>query len=73
MKVADLATAGVTLLVSGLQLIEEFTKVILRNKPQTAAAPSPLLGCLTAPPGWTEPPLHERAVLYGALFGYHPV
>ncbi|MCV7283995.1 hypothetical protein H7J87_01495 [Mycolicibacterium wolinskyi] len=73
MKVADLATTGVTLLMSGLQLIEAFTKVILRNKPQTAAAPSPLLGSLIAAPGWTEPPLPERAVLYGALFGYHPV
>jgi hypothetical protein len=72
-KVADLATAGVTLLGAGLALIEAFTKLILRNKPQTATAPSPLLGSLQAPPGWTEPPLHERAVLYGSLFGYHIV
>lgn len=72
-KVADLATAGVTLLGAGLALIEAFTKLILRNTPQTATAPSPLLGSLPARPGWTEPPLHERAVLYGSLFGYHPV
>lgn len=70
-KVADLATAGVTLLAAGLALIEAFTKLILRNRPQAATAPSPLLGSLPAIRGWTEPPLHERAVLYGALFGYH--
>lgn len=70
-NVADLATTGVTLIGAGLALIEAFTKLILRNKPQAASAPSPLLGYIKAPPGWTEPPLHERAVLYGSLFGYH--
>jgi hypothetical protein len=72
-KVADLATAGVALLGAGLALIEAFTKLILRDKPQAATAPSSLLGSLPAPPGWTEPPLPERAVLYGSLLGYHPV
>lgn len=71
-KVADLATAGVTLLSAGLGLIEAFTKLILTNTPKTATAPSPLLGSVPMPPGWTQPPPHERAVLYGALFGYHP-
>jgi hypothetical protein len=70
-KVADLATAGVTLMGSGLALVEGFTKLILRNKPQKAAAPSPLLGCIQAKPGETEPALHHRAVLYRALFGWH--
>jgi hypothetical protein len=54
--VADLATAGFTLMGAGLALVEAFTKLILRNKPQSATAPSPLLGCLPALPGWTEPP-----------------
>ena len=53
--VADLATAGFTLISAGLALVEAVTKLILRNKPQSALAPSPLLGCLPAPPGWTEP------------------
>jgi hypothetical protein len=69
--VADLATAGVTLMGSGLALVEGFTKLILRNKPQKAAAPCPLLGCIQAKPGETEPALHHRAVLYRALFGWH--
>ena len=71
-KAADLATAGVTLFSAGLALIEAFTKLILLNKPGAATAHSPLLGSLQAPPGWTEPPLHERALLYGSLLGYHP-
>jgi hypothetical protein len=69
--VADLATAGLTLMSAGLGLIEAFTKLIVRNKPQTATSPSPLLGCVQALPGETEPPLPERAVFHSALFGYH--
>jgi hypothetical protein len=69
--VADLATAGFTLMSTGLALVEAFTKLILRNKPQSATAPSPLLGCLPAPPGWTEPPPPERAAFHKALFGWH--
>jgi hypothetical protein len=71
--VADLATAGHTLLSAGLGLIEAFTKLIVRNRPQAAASPSPLLGCVQAPPGETEPPLPERAQFHGALFGWNPV
>jgi hypothetical protein len=70
-KAADLATAGVTFLGAGLELIEAFTKLIVRNKPHAAPAPSQPLGSLPVP-GWTEPPLHERAVLCGSLLGYHP-
>jgi len=69
--VADLATAGFTLMGAGLALVEAFTKLIVRNKPKTAAATSPLLGCIQAQPGETEPPPPERAVLYRALFGWH--
>jgi hypothetical protein len=60
------------LMRTGLALVEEFTKLILRNKPRAATAPSPLLGCLPAPPGWTEPPPPERAAFHKALFGWHP-
>jgi hypothetical protein len=69
--VADLATAGVTLMSTGMQLIEAFSKLILRNKPRTAASPSPLLGAFQAPPGWSEPPQPERALFHKALFGWH--
>lgn len=69
--VADLATAGYTLIGAGLALIEAFTKLILRNKPQSATSPSPLLGCVQALPGETEPPLPERALFHQALFGWH--
>ena len=69
--VADLATAGYTLMGAGVALIEAFTKLILRNKPQAAANPSPLLGCVQALPGETEPPLPERAQFHSALFGWH--
>jgi hypothetical protein len=69
--VADLATAGVTLMGAGLALVEAFTKLILRNKPQSATCPSPLLGFVQAPPGWAEPPPPERAAFHKALFGWH--
>ena len=69
--VADLATAGFTLMGAGLALVEAFTKLILRNKPQSATAPSPLLGCVQARPGDTEPPPPPRAVFHEALFGWH--
>jgi hypothetical protein len=35
--VADLATAGVTLMGAALEYVEAFTKLILRNKPATIA------------------------------------
>ena len=69
--VADLATAGFTLMGAGLALVEAFTKLILRNKPKAASAPSPLLGCVQAQPGETEPPPPERVVFHQALFGWH--
>ncbi len=69
--VADLATTGHTLLGAGLALIEAFTKLILRNKPQSASGASSLLGCVQALPGETEPPLPERAAFHKALFGWH--
>ena len=69
--VVDLATAGFTLMGAGLALVEAFTKLILRNKPRSATAPSPLLGCLPAPPGWDRTPPPERAVFHEALFGWH--
>ena len=71
LMVADLATAGYTLMGAGLALIEAFTKLIVRNKPQSATNPSPLLGCVQALPGETEPPLPERALFHQALFGRH--
>lgn len=43
--VADLATAAVALFSSGISLIDEFSKLIILNKPKSASAPSPLLGC----------------------------
>lgn len=70
--VADLATAGHTLMGAGLALVEAFTKLILRNKPQAAVNHSPLLGCVQALSGETDPPLPERAQFYSALFGWHP-
>ena len=69
--VADLAAAGFTLMSAGLALVEAFTKLILRTKPQSASAPSPLLGCVQAKPGETEPAPPERAVFHQALFGWH--
>lgn len=69
--VADLATVGFTLMGAGLALVEASTKLILRNKPKSASAPSPLLGCVHARPGETEPPPPERAVFHQALFGWH--
>lgn len=69
--VVDLATAGFTLMGAGLALVEEFAKLILRNKPKAALAPSPLLGCVQARPGETEPPPPERALFHQALFGWH--
>lgn len=38
---------------AGLALVEAFTKLTHRNKPQSATAPSPLLGCIQAKPGET--------------------
>jgi hypothetical protein len=69
--VADLATAGHTLMGAGLTLIEAFTKLILRNRPLTAANHSPLLGCVQGEPSETEPPPPERAQFHSALFGWH--
>jgi hypothetical protein len=69
--VADLATAGFTLMSTGLALVEAFTKLIVRKKPQSASNPSPLLGALQAPPGWTKPPPPEQAAFRKALFGWH--
>lgn len=71
--VADLATAGFTLMGAALALVEAFTKLILRNLPLAALAPSPLLGCVQAQPGETEPPLTDRALFYHALFGWRSV
>ncbi|WP_373234659.1 hypothetical protein [Mycobacterium marinum] len=70
--VADLATAAVTLMSAGTELIEAFSKLILRNKPQAATAPSPLLGCVQAQPGEQEPAPHQRELSYRALFGWPP-
>ncbi|WP_265122900.1 hypothetical protein [Hoyosella sp. YIM 151337] len=70
--VADLATAGFTLMGAGVALVEEFTKLILLNKPQNSVtATSPILGCIQAQPGKAVPELPERAELYQALFGWH--
>ncbi|OZF56945.1 hypothetical protein CH293_03130 [Rhodococcus sp. 14-2470-1b] len=69
--VADLATAGYTLMGTGLALIEAFTKLIVRTKPRAASNPSKLLGCVQAQPGEVEPPPPERAVFHNALFGWH--
>lgn len=71
--VADLATAGVTLMGAGLALVEAFSRLILRNKPQAATAPSPLLGLLSALPADAGPLLstHPRALRYRALLGWH--
>jgi hypothetical protein len=69
--VADLATAGFTLMGAGLALVEAFTKLIVRNRPKAASAPSPLLGCVQARPGETELPLPLRALFHRALFGWH--
>jgi hypothetical protein len=70
--VADLATTGFMLMGAALEYVEEFTKLILRNKPAAAAAPSSLLGCVQARPGEVEPPPPDRAVFHQALFGWHP-
>jgi hypothetical protein len=70
--VADLATAGHTLMGTGLALIEAFTKLIVRTEPRAASSPNKLLGCVQAQPGETEPPPHERAAFHKALFGWYP-
>jgi hypothetical protein len=70
--VADLATTGFMLMGAALEYVEAFTKLILRNKPAAAAAPSSLLGCVQARPGEVEPPPPDRAVFHQALFGWHP-
>ena len=69
--VADLATAGVALLSAGLAFVEEFTKLILRNKPKVAAAPSPILGWVEPQPGEAKLQSPEGAVFHQALFGWH--
>jgi hypothetical protein len=70
--VADLATAGFVLLGAALEYVEAFTKLLLRNKPKAATAPSPLLGSVQAQPGEVEPPPPEKAPFHRALFGWHP-
>lgn len=70
--VADLATAGFALMGTALEYVEAFTKLLVRNKPTAATAPSPLLGCVQAKPGEVEPPPPERAAFHRALFGWHP-
>jgi hypothetical protein len=71
--VADLATAGVTLMAAGLALVEAFSRLLLRNRPRAAPAPSPLLGRLSALPADAGPLLstHPRALRYRALLGWH--
>lgn len=71
--VADLATAEFTLMGAGLSLVEAFTKLIVRNKPNSASTSSPLLGCVQAQPGETEPQPPEQELFYRALLGRHPV
>lgn len=68
--VADLATTAVTLMGAGTRLIEEFTKLILRNKPQSASAPNAILGCVQAPQGEPEPQPHPRELFYRSLFAW---
>lgn len=68
--VADLATAAVTLMSAGTGLIEQFTELILRNKPEAAAAPNALLGCVQTPFGATEPQPHARELFYRSLFAW---
>jgi hypothetical protein len=70
--VADLATTGFTLIRAALEYIEEFTKLIVRNKPANAPSSSAFMGCVQARPGEVEPPPPQRAVFYQALFGLHP-
>ncbi|MFJ6095614.1 hypothetical protein [Williamsia muralis] len=68
--VADLATTAVALMGAGTGLIEEFTKLILRNKPEPASAPNAILGCVQAPPGEPEPQPHPRELFYRSLFAW---
>lgn len=68
--VADLATAAVTLMGAGTGLIEAFTKLILRNKPEAASAPHSILGCVQAQPGESEPQPHPRELFYQSLFAW---
>ncbi len=69
--VADIATTGFTLMRAGLEYVEAFTKLIIRNKPANAVSPNGFLGCVQAQPGEGEPPPPERAVFYQSLFGLH--
>jgi hypothetical protein len=68
--VADLATAGFTLMRSAMEYVEAFTKLILLNKPTAATAPHPLLGMFQINPRQTEPPPHPREARHRALFGW---
>jgi hypothetical protein len=53
--VADLATAGFTLMRSAMEYVEAFTRLILLNKPAAPTAPNSLLGMFQINPGQTEP------------------
>ena len=67
--VADLATVAVTLMRTGISLINEFSQLIMLHKPRSASAPSPLLGCVngSADEKLVSP---EDEELHKALFGW---
>jgi hypothetical protein len=67
--VADLATVSVELMAAGVRLIEAFTKLIVQNKPLSAAAPSPLLVHFKRRPAGLGRPPPERAVFHKTYSG----
>jgi hypothetical protein len=68
--VADLATTAVSLLSAGVSLVDEFSRLILLNKPEAAAAPSLLLGCAIDDRSVHNPPVFATEDLHRAMFDW---
>lgn len=68
--VADLATIATTLMVTALEYLDAFSRIILCNKPINAPHPHPVLGF--APDDGTPLPEPSETELYHRkLFGWH--
>ncbi|WP_156527436.1 hypothetical protein [Gordonia sp. 852002-51296_SCH5728562-b] len=70
--VADLPTAGFTLLRAGLEYVEVFAKLLLTSKPSGLPNASSLFGCVEIPEGFGPLPTPPTAAYHRALFGWHP-
>lgn len=68
--VADLATIATTLMVTALEYIDAFSRLVLCDKPTDTPRPHPALGC--APDtGMPLPPPTETELYHRRLFGWH--